>query len=263
MKIVAENLQALNPPVASALEHEDVEALQKLTRAYEQAGAEALDINPGYSRKNAAARMKFMVEAVQEVSSLPLFLDSPQAEVVEAGLKSCRNQAIINFVTLEKERIESFFPLAAEYGVPIVAAVMEKQPPVTAEEKLVLASRLIQSASEFGVPAENLIFDPILIPLGWGDGPRYARETLRFLDLIPQVLEKTPQTLVGLSNLTTRAAGAMDRQGLQSVFLSMLAAHELTYALINITRARLAQAIKMIRAFTEDRPFSPAEFPEE
>ena len=192
MKIVAENLQALNPLVAKALENEDAEALQKLALSYEQLGAEALDINPGYSKKNAASRMKFMVEAVQEATSLPLFLDSPDAGVVEAGLKVCRNSAIINFVTLEKERVESFFPLAARYDVPLVAAVMEKQPPLTAEEKLAVASRLVHAASEYGLPAERIIFDPILIPLGWGDGPRYARETLRFLDLLPQVMEEAP-----------------------------------------------------------------------
>ena len=263
MRIVAENLQGLNPVVARALEKEDPGPLQKLALEYERLGAEALDINPGYSKKKAHRWMEFMVSSVQEVSQLVLFIDSPDASVVEAGLKVCRGKPVINFFTAEEERIKSFLPLAADYDAPIVAAVMDKQVPLAAEDKLAVASLLLKEAEAYSIPPGRIIFDPIVIPLGWGDGQRYARETLRFFDLLSQVLDVEPKTVIGLSNLTTRTAGSMDRQGLQSVYLSMLAAHGLSYAMINMNHERLLKTVRMIRALSEDKPFSPAEFPKE
>ncbi len=262
MKIVAENLQGLNPVVARALEREDAETLQRLALEYRDAGADALDVNPGYSRKGAEGRMAFMVEAVQEAVSLPLFLDAPEANVVEAGLKACKTTAVINFLSAEASRLETFLPLLEKYNVSAVAAVMDKQVPLTAEDKLTVASLLVKEASLRGIGVDRLIFDPILVPLPWGDGQRYARETLRFLDLLPQVMEGEIKTLAALSNLTSRAAGTLDRQEWQSVYLSMLAARGLTYAMINMNHRKVRATARMIDAFTGDRPFSAAEFSE-
>jgi len=260
MKIIAENLHAFNPVVARALKEEDAATIQDLVRGYELSGAHALDINPGYDRKQGPGRMRFLVEAVQAVSSLPLFIDSPDPDVMEAGLKACRNPAVVNFFTAEKDRLRRFLPLVEKYGALAVAAVMEKQVPLAAEDKLALASVLVKEAQDHGVEAHRLIFDPIVIPLGWGDGQRYARETLKFLEVLPQVFDFRPQTVVGLSNLTSRAAGSGFMESLQGVYLTMLATQGLTWAMVNITSLELMNTVKMIHVFTEEKPFSTADF---
>ena len=84
--IAADNLNILNPAVAQALKALDPRPLQELARRLEQAGADLIDINPGFLPPRRHDRMAFMVEAVQQVTNLRLILDSPDARVLARGL---------------------------------------------------------------------------------------------------------------------------------------------------------------------------------
>ena len=100
MIIAADILTGADPVVAQALRHLDPAPLQDLARRCEAAGAQILDLNPGYLSRRLENRMAFLVEAVQEVTILPLILDSPNPRVLAGGLgvssfrKASRLQAI-------------------------------------------------------------------------------------------------------------------------------------------------------------------------
>ena len=83
--IAADNLHVLNPAVAQALDTLNPLPLQDLARRCEQAGANLLDINPGFLPPRRHDRMAFMVESVQQVTNLRLILDSPDARVLARG----------------------------------------------------------------------------------------------------------------------------------------------------------------------------------
>ena len=114
--IAADNLHVLNPVVAQALNGLDPQPLQELARRLEQAGADLIDINPGFLPPRRHDRMAFMVEAVQQVTNLRLILDSPDARVLARGLAAADKPPILNACTLEEEKLRAILPLAAGTG---------------------------------------------------------------------------------------------------------------------------------------------------
>ena len=110
MIIAADNLTGANPVVAQALRDLDPAPIQDLARRCAAAGARVLDLNPGYLSRRLEDRMAFMVTAVQEVTTLPLILDSPNPRVLAGGLAVSRDRPILNAVTLEEHKLEEILP---------------------------------------------------------------------------------------------------------------------------------------------------------
>ncbi len=123
--IAADNLNILNPVVAQALEALDPRPLQELARRCEQAGANRIDINPGFLPPRRHDRMAFMVEAVQEVTNLPLILDSPDARVLARGLAVANEPPILNACTLEVDKLRDILPLAAANQTDLVLLLLD------------------------------------------------------------------------------------------------------------------------------------------
>ena len=164
MIIAADNLTGANPVVAQALRDLDPAPLQDLARRSAAAGAHVLDLNPGYLSRRLEDRMAFMVTAVQEVTTLPLILDSPNPRVLAGGLAVSRDKPILNAVTLEKHKLDEILPLAAAHGTRVVLLLIDEKshPPPTLEGKVALAVELRERALAAGLTDEQLIFDPVL-----------------------------------------------------------------------------------------------------
>ena len=205
MMTAADNLNVLHPGISEALKTLDPAPLQEMARLCEQAGARFLDINPGYLSPREEDRVTFLVEAVQEVTSLPLILDSPQAGVLARGLKACRSKPILNALTLEEHRLQEILPLAAEHQTPLVLLLVDRQSlvPSTLEEKTAVALELAERALGAGLLLEHLIFDPVLPHLSWPDAYSQIGRGIHLLRLLSSgVLFKDPvRTMAGLSNL--------------------------------------------------------------
>ena len=146
--VAADNLNILNPPVARALDALDPRPLQELARRCEQAGANLIDINPGFLPPRRHDRMAFMVEAVQQVTNLRLILDSPSAPVLALGLAVVVQPPILNACTMEQEKLRDILPLAAAHKADLVLLLLDahSQPGATLEEKLTLALELREHA---------------------------------------------------------------------------------------------------------------------
>ncbi len=153
MILAADNLQALNPQVAGALKNLDPHPLEELGRRLEQAGAQILDINPGYLAPRHEDRMVFMVEAVQRVTPLRLMLDSPNARVLARGLAACEKPPILNACTLEDDKLRNILPLAAAHHTDLVLLLLDRRSAsaATLEGKITLALELREHALAAGI----------------------------------------------------------------------------------------------------------------
>ena len=142
--IAADNLNILNPAVAQALDALDPQPLQELARRCEQAGANLIDINPGFLPPRRHDRMAFMVEAVQQVTSLRLILDSPDARVLARGLAVAHQPPILNACTLEPDKLREILPLAAAHQTDLVLLLLDARsfPAAGLEGKITLALEL-------------------------------------------------------------------------------------------------------------------------
>lgn len=258
MLLAADNLHIVNPHIERAVQKRDPGPIVSLVKRCEQAGADLIDINTGPLGKDAGDKMAFIIKTVQEATSLNLIIDTANPHAMRAGLEAAEKKPIINGFSLEPEKLEKILPLAAEFKTDIVAYLLNKNShvPENADEKLTIATELLNHAEKAGVPAENLIIDPVIAPLTWDNGVFQATEVLKVLKLLPDIAGFPVRTITGVSNLTTGKAYKEKKLLLERSYLSMLAASGLTIALLNIFHEESVKTAHACNVFSSDKIFT-------
>src|SRR3990170_6282860 len=166
---VGENLNVLIKKIGQAMKDRDPKPIQELAIAESKAGVDFIDINLGPARKGGGELMEWIVKTVQEVVDTPLYLDTINAEALEAGLKvykKKKGKAVINSIMARPESMDVKFPLAQKYNAGIVALLWGPSGlPRDADERGGLAAELMQKAAEFGISNEDVWIDPIVTPV--------------------------------------------------------------------------------------------------
>lgn len=236
MQLIADNLHIVNSSVRNALRDLDPEPIKKLVIQCETAGADAIDINPGPLPRNPEEKMTFLVETVQSVTNLAVMIDTANPIAMEAGLKANKKTAIINGFSLEPIKLERILPLAKKYKVDIIGYLLHpnNRVPNDASETFSLAIEILQAMHNQGIDQNQLIIDPVIVPLSWQNGSEQARKVLDIIRNIPDVLGFPVKTIAGLSNLTSGYGYKAKRLLLERTYLPMLASAGLDMALLNI-----------------------------
>ncbi len=251
MIFIGERINGLQPKIYKFLLNKDREAIQQLARKQAEAGAAYIDLHVGTAWLRPSEIMVWLVETVQAAVSTPLALDSRRLEVMEAGLRVCRNPAMINSTSGEKEKVDRFMNLAARYGAAIVGITMDEQGiPPHAVGRVATAKRIMDFADIYGISRDRLYLDPVVLPLKFSQsqGP-IILETIRQI-----AREKNPpHILVGLSNVSQ---GMKERKLIHRTFLAMAAACGLDAALADVLDAQLMEASKAAEIILERKPYS-------
>ena len=249
MQIIADNLQIMNPRVADALARRDPASIHDIIRACLSNGADAIDLNPGPLKREAADRMRFLVETVQEYCDLPLLIDTADPSAMEAGLQAVRNPAIINGISIEPAKLEKMLPLAKTYDADIIGYLLRDngQVPPDATGRLAVATELFQVITSAGIDEGRLIIDPIVVPITWDNGPYQSREVLEVIRQLPDLLGYPVRTVAGLSNLTSGGPSMEKKETLESAYLTMLAEAGLDMVLANLRHFRTIKSVRASR----------------
>lgn len=249
MLLAADNIHGLNEKIAEALRTLNPEPVRELARACEMRGANFIDINPGHLSPRKEDRMEFLVEAVQEVTSIRLILDSPKARILQRGIAACKQTPVLSALSLEQEKLDEILPLAAQHGTGLVLLLMDEKSvtPRTTEEKIALALELRERALAAGVTEENLIFDPVLPNLSWDEAFSRISECVRTVRLMASgaLFHEPVQTMVGLSNLRS---GHWSRYpaSIEQTALSVLAGAGLSVCLANALNSDLMNLFALV-----------------
>ena len=223
--------------LAEALERGDLRAVQKEALAQAEAGAHILDVNVGVSGIDEPRILQEAIAAIGEVTDLPLCIDSALPKALEAALKVYKGKALVNSVNGEKDKLERVLPLIKEYGAAVIGLTMnDRGIPKKAEERLQIAETIIEEAGKMGIPAEDVIIDPLAMAISADS--MAGVETIRALRLIRDTLHVN-QTL-GLSNISF---GLPDRNAINAGFLAMAVASGLTCPILDPTVKSMKQAI--------------------
>ena len=221
MIVIGERINGMFTSIGDAIAAKDKKPIQDMALRQLAAGADVLDINVG-TRVPKAERpdvMRWMVEATREVTGKPLSVDSPNLEVVRAGLEvACvKGPVIINSTTAAQERLDSFMALAKEFSTGIIGlAIDENGIANTVDEKLEIGMRIVAAAMENDVPVEEVYLDPILLPVKSDQtSPRITLDTISQFKMLS---DPAPHVVVGLSNVSQQAT---ERSLLNRTFLVM------------------------------------------
>ncbi|TVX93088.1 methionine synthase [Paenibacillus agilis] len=214
-----------------------IEEAAEVARAQVKNGAHVIDVclqDP--DRDEATDMAAFLQEVVKKVK-VPLVIDTTDAKVIEMSLKHTQGKAIINSINLEDglEKFEQVVPIVHRYGgALVVGTIDERGQAITREDKLEVAKRSHDIlVNDFGIQSEDIIFDPLVFPVGTGDEQYIgsAKETIEGIRLIKQALPKC-QIILGVSNISFGLPEA-GREVLNSVFLYECTKAGLDYAIVN------------------------------
>ena len=202
-----------------------------------EAGATMLDVNAGIPMADEPAILAESIRLVQSVVDVPLAIDSSIVEALEAGLSVYQGKPLVNSVTGEEERLEVVLPLVKKYGAAVVA-ISNDETGISqdADVRYDVAKKIVERAEDFGIPREDVVVDPLIMPVG---AINMAGRTA--LDLITRLrTELKVNTTCGASNISF---GLPNRHGMNAAFLSMAAGAGMTSAIMNPLHAEEMTAI--------------------
>ncbi|WP_323775853.1 methyltetrahydrofolate cobalamin methyltransferase [Leisingera sp.] len=233
--------------LAAELEAGDFSTVEKDAVAQVLAGATVLDINAGVvynsnpnPNETEPPLMKKIVELVQGLVDVPLCIDSSVPGALEAGLEICEGRPLLNSVTGEEERLEQILPLVKKYNVPVVAISnddtgISEDPDV----RFAVAKKIVERAADFGIPAHDIVVDPLVMPVG-----AMATAGLQVFALVRRLREELGvNTTCGASNISF---GLPNRHGINNAFLPMAMGAGMTSAIMNpvalpVTQKKIAE----------------------
>src|SRR5512136_409964 len=238
MILIGENLNVMVKRIGTAMKEKDPKPIQELAVAEAEAGADYIDINLGPARKGGGELMEWIVQIVQEVVDTPLYLDTINAEAIEAGLKVYKNKkgkAVINSIMARPESMDVKFPIAQKYNAGVVALLWGPSGlPRDADERGVLAAELIQKCVEFGIPGEDVWMDPIVTPVTSPQSQVQVPSCVEFMKMFKDLQEILPgmKSTCGLSNVSNGAPAHL-RPILNQTYMMMLERYGMASAIVD------------------------------
>ena len=203
-------------------------------------GAHLLDVCLQDPDRDELADMRKFLDILTKKTKAPLMIDSTDNNVIEEALKRVQGKSIINSINLEdgEARFEAVVPLARRFGAALVVGCIDEDKAqaqaITRQRKLDIAKRSFQLLTEkYGVPPEDIIFDPLVFPVGTGDRNYIGSgaETVEGVRLIKEALPNA-KTILGISNVSFGLPTA-GREVLNSVFLYHCVRAGLDMAIVN------------------------------
>ena len=222
--------------LAMELEAENFDTVVKDALEQVKAGANILDVNAGVvynsnpnPNETEPVLMKKLIELVQDTVDVPLCIDSSVPGALEEGLKAAKGRPLLNSVTGEEERLDSILPLVKKYNVPVVAISNDdtgiSEDP---EVRFRVAKKIVERASDFGIPPADIVVDPLVMPIG-----AMATAGQQVFELVKKLkIELKVNTTCGASNISF---GLPNRHSINSTFLPMAIASGMTSAIMNPT----------------------------
>jgi len=223
--------------LAEEMRNGDFSRVEADAIAQVEAGAHMLDVNAGIPLADEPALLARAIKLVQSVTDVPLAIDSSIIEALEAGLDVYDGKPLINSVTGEDEVMDRVLPLVAKAGAAVVAISndetgISEDPDVRFE----VAAKIVRAAADHGIPASDVVVDPLVMPVGaMGTAGRQVFTLVRRLRS-----ELGVNTTCGASNVSF---GLPNRHAITGTFLSMAIGAGMTSAIMNPMHAEVKNAI--------------------
>ena len=252
---IGECIHIINKDVRAAIEGRDKAFIQNLAKRQVDSGAKILDLNIGPQKKAGPEVMDWLVKTVQETVDVPLSLDTTNAQAIEAGLKACKQQPIINSTNADPARMGVLFPLAAKYDANIITLTLRATGlPVSADARVgILVEDLMPAAEEAGVKMENLYVDPLAMTVNGTQ--EHAPEVVQATFVVKQMMDPPLHMTCGLSNVSNGAPEDV-RKVLNRVYLVMLMGAGIDTAILDPFDEDLMKAIDIVEKRDDSTPLS-------
>lgn len=200
MKIIGEKINGTRKKVAKAIAERDADFIRDLAVRQVEGGADWLDVNSGTPPTREADDLLWLIRLVQEVTDVPLCLDSANPDALRIALAEVKRPAMINSISGERQRIEGILPIAAEHGCEVIALCMDERGiPATSEDRVAVIDKVFAATRQAGLSDSHIYVDPLVMTIA--TNTQAGRITLEAMKLIRLAY---PQAHIscGLSNVS-------------------------------------------------------------
>ena len=236
MLVIGEKVNVMMKKIGAAMKAYEKKPIQEMALLQVEGGANWLDINLGPATKEGPERMRFVVEAVQEVTDIPLALDTMNVEAMKAGLDVVKGEVMINSISSQPDRIEALMPLAVEKNTWVVGLTLNDQGnvPRDANERVEVAYNIIMAAQEYGIPMDKLLIDPIVLPISVTQDQVHALvDAMDMMQGVFAEFDPAPGTVVGLSNVSNSVPDEEIASLINRTLLAVLMVKGLTATIVD------------------------------
>ena len=222
--------------MAEEMKNGDYSRVQSDAIAQIEAGAHMLDVNAGIPLADEPRILAEAIQLVQSLTDAPLSIDSSIIDALEAGLSVYQGKALVNSVTGEDESLDRVLPLVKKHGAAVVA-ISNDETGISEDidERYKVAKKIVERAADYGIPASDVVVDPLVMPIGAINTA--GREVLKLIHRLRTELKVN--TTCGASNISF---GLPNRNGFNGAFISMAIQAGMTSAITNPLHAEVVAA---------------------
>jgi cobalamin-dependent methionine synthase I len=249
MIIVGERLNSSRRPVSDALNRKDKKYLIDQAKRQENAGASYIDINTATLLDKEVQTLKWAIPLLQKELDIPLSVDTPNPEAMEAGLRIHKGQALLNSLSGEARRIKAFLPLIKEYRPRVVVLCLDDEGlPENSDKELSIARKMVNLLDKEAVNHKNIFIDPLVRPIGVDQ-----KAGKLFLEALEKIKKNLPsvKTIAGVSNVSF---GLPRRKLLNRAFLVLALQRGLDAAIIDPLDREILAAVRSAEALLGKDP---------
>ncbi len=237
--VVGERINTSRKPVREAVEKRNDQYIQQDVVAQQEAGADFIDVNAGARVGHETEDMKWLLEVIKKVATVPLCLDSPDPGVLEMAYDLVEKSPMINSISLEKERFNLMAPFLKGKDCKVVALCMDDSGmPKSAKDIIGRAGEMIKRLGDLGIPQEAVYVDPLVQPVGTD-----TKNGVMVMAAVKGIMTQYQgvHTICGLSNISF---GMPQRKVINRIFLCMMMSYGLDSAILDPLDRKIMGAVR-------------------
>lgn len=216
VKVIGERINPTGKKkLKEALKSTNIDYIISEAIKQKETGSDILDINLGLPEIDEIEMMTKVIKELQSIIDLPLQIDSMKSDVIEKAVRIYNGKPIINSVNGKRESMEKIFPIVKKYGTCVIGLTLDDAGlPKTAEKRLEIATNIIETAKNYGIPEENIIIDCLVLTASAAQ--EAVMETLKAIPMIKS--RYNVKTALGASNVSF---GLPERKIINATYLAL------------------------------------------
>lgn len=216
-QVIGERINTSRKLVQAAVADRDADYIIDDVKKQQEAGADFIDVNAGARIGHEEEDMRWLLDTIQPIATVPLTLDSPDPAILEMAFKMVEKTPMINSISLEKERFDAMMPFLEGKECKIIALCMDDAGmPGSFEDILGRGRTLIGELNKIGMPTASIYVDPLVQPISTDSG-----KGVMVLDAVRAIKAEFPDVHItgGLSNISY---GLPQRKIINRTFVSLM-----------------------------------------
>lgn len=163
MIVIGEKINGSIPAVAEAIANRDADFIKNRAKMQEEAGATFIDCCASVPEEEEVETLKWMIDCIQEVTDLPISVDSPSPDILLQVFPYCKRPGLINSVSGEGDKIDKIFPAIADTKWEVICLLSDDTGiPKCAADRLKVFDKIMAKAKEYGIAPSRMHIDPLV-----------------------------------------------------------------------------------------------------